>query len=331
MNAHQNLGRLERVDVRDVWKTEAGDFTPWLGREENIALLGETIGIDLEVEAQEKFVGPFRADILCKDTATDDWVLIENQLERTNHVHLGQLLTYAAGLHAATIVWIADVFTDEHRAAQDWLNEITGEKFNIFGLEVEIWRIGDSALAPKFNAVSKPNEWTKTGGSVAGGEGLSDTRKLQLEYWGKLRELMRERKGRVRPKKPQPRHWMSFSLGRSKIHMSAFANTQKKRVGVALILQGPNAKTNFFALKRDREAIDNELSAKLTWEEKPGKKQSRVFLRREDFDPLDQSQWPAQLEWLYHVLEDFHRVLSPRVKALDPNAADVDDDGDEDT
>jgi len=137
------LGRLERVDLRTVWANEAGAFTPWLAKEENLKLLGDTIGIELELEAQEKNVGPFRADILCRDTATDDWVLIENQLERTDHGHLGQLLTYAAGLKAVTLVWVAQRFAEEHRAAIDWLNEITDESLNFFGLEVEAWRIGD--------------------------------------------------------------------------------------------------------------------------------------------------------------------------------------------
>lgn len=96
------LGRLQKVELREAWTSESGDFTPWLAKEENLSLLGETIGIELELESQEKEVGPFRADILCKDTATDNWVLIENQLERTDHIHLGQLLTYAAGLNAVT-------------------------------------------------------------------------------------------------------------------------------------------------------------------------------------------------------------------------------------
>jgi hypothetical protein len=113
------------------------------------------------LEAQERSVGLFRADILCKETTTDNWVLIENQLERTDHVHLGQLLTYAAGLQAVTIVWIAQYFTEEHRAALDWLNEITDERFNFFGLEIELWRIENSPVAPKFNVVCKPNDWTK--------------------------------------------------------------------------------------------------------------------------------------------------------------------------
>ena len=133
MTVH-NLGRLQQIrDLKKYWEKEATDFTPWLAQEENLALLGDTIGIDLELEAQEKNVGPFRADILCKDTGNGQWVLIENQLEKTDHTHLGQLLTYAAGLNAVTIVWISARFTDEHRAAIDWLNEISNEN-NRFSL-----------------------------------------------------------------------------------------------------------------------------------------------------------------------------------------------------
>src|SRR3989338_5471256 len=156
------LGKLEKVDLRQIWQTEGQDFTPWLAREENLEMLGEVIGMELELEAQEKDVGPFRADILCKNTEDESLVLIENQIERTDHKHLGQLLTYAAGLQSVTIVWVAAKFTEEHRAALDWLNEITDKKFRFFGLEVELWKIGNSAAAPKFNVISKPNNWSKT-------------------------------------------------------------------------------------------------------------------------------------------------------------------------
>ena len=161
------LGRLERVDLGTIWADEAQNFTPWLAKEANLAILGETIGVELELEAQERNVGPFRADILCKDTADGSWVLIENQLRRTDHVHLGQLLTYAAGLHAVTIVWVAAQFTEEHRATLDWLNDITGDEFRFFGLEIELWRIGSSPPAPKFNVIAKPNDWTQSIGEAA--------------------------------------------------------------------------------------------------------------------------------------------------------------------
>ncbi len=155
------LGKLKEVEVRELWKGEATDFTPWLAKEDNIALLNDAIGIDLEVIKQEKDVGPYRADILCKDTIADHYVLIENQLERTDHTHLGQLLTYAAGLDAVSIIWISKTFTEEHRAALDWLNRITEEGINFFGIEITAYRIGESLPAPKFNIVSKPNDWVK--------------------------------------------------------------------------------------------------------------------------------------------------------------------------
>src|SRR5690242_9746546 len=155
-----SLGRLAKVELRDIWASEATSFTPWLAREENLAVLAETLGLELELEAQEKAVGPFRADILCKELGTNSWVLVENQLERTDHCHLGQLLTYASGLEAVTIVWIAARFTEEHRSTLDWLNKITDDSFRFFGLEVELWRIGSSPAAPKFNIVSKPNDWS---------------------------------------------------------------------------------------------------------------------------------------------------------------------------
>ncbi len=150
----QTLGRLESVDLRTTWTSEWNDFTPWLAKPENLKLLAETVGLDLEFESVEKNVGPFRADILCKDTLDNSWVLIENQLERTDHTHLGQLLTYAAGLETVTIIWIAQRFTEEHRATLHWLNEITSDRFAFFGLEIELWKIGNSPVAPKFNVVS---------------------------------------------------------------------------------------------------------------------------------------------------------------------------------
>ena len=167
----------------------------------NIALLGEALGISLELEAQERAVGPFRADILCKDVETDRWVLIENQLERTDHSHLGQLLTYASGLEAVTIVWIAARFSEEHRATLDWLNKITDERFRFFGLEVELWRIGSSPAAPKFNIVSKPNDWSQSVAHAARAiddAELSETRIKQRQYWRRSIQCSLRRAARSR-------------------------------------------------------------------------------------------------------------------------------------
>ena len=176
------LGKLEKLQLRNYWRNEGTDFTPWLAQEENIQLLSEAICIDLEVHGQEKGVGPFRADILCKDTTTDHYVLIENQLEKTDHTHLGQLMTYAAGLDAVTIIWIAQRFTEEHRAALDWLNRITDDTFNFFGIEIELYKIGNSDPAPMFNLVSKPNDWAKSAKKSTINQNLSEIKLLQQEH-----------------------------------------------------------------------------------------------------------------------------------------------------
>ena len=156
------LGKLQKVDIKTVWKTEYNHFTPWLAKEENIAILGEELKIDLEVIEMEESVGPFRADILCKDTGTDKYVIIENQFGKTDHTHLRQIMTYASGLDAFTVIWIAENFTEEHRAALDWLNNITDENIEFFGIEIELFKIGESSPAPMFNMVSKPNTWSKS-------------------------------------------------------------------------------------------------------------------------------------------------------------------------
>lgn len=314
------LGKLQKIDLRNVWGTESGHFTPWLAQPENIELLSAAIGIDLEVEAQEKNVGPFRADILCKETTNDSWVLIENQLERTDHTHLGQLLTYAAGLSAVTIVWVAQYFTEEHRATLDWLNEITDERFNFFGLEIELWRIGDSLVAPKFNIVSKPNDWTKTISDAAkrieAGE-VSETKLLQQEYWSELKNHLIEAKSKLRSQKPLPQHWTNFAIGRANFHLAAVQNTREKRIGVLLVLTGVNAKAHFKLLETDRAEIEQIAHKTFEWRELPDKKESHVVLQLEDADPTNRADWVRQHKWLKDTLDLYQQVFAARVKSLD--------------
>ena len=262
-----NFGRLISVNPRTAWQNEADDFTPWLSVRENLNLLGTTIGIELEFEAQEKSVGPFRADILCRDTATGDWVLIENQLERTDHTHLGQLITYAAGLRAVTIVWIASPFTEEHRAALDWMNDITDTRFNFFGLEVELWRIGDSPLAPKFNVVSKPNDWSKAVVEGASRPDLNETQQLQLDFWTAFRTYASEHAVSIKPIKPLPSTWMGLAVGRSGFGLAAIAslwNSEKEHydtneVRAQLQISNNHSQAYFTLLEKEKNEIHTEL------------------------------------------------------------------------
>ena len=151
-----NLGRLEPVDIDTVWDSEPAGFTPWLARAENLGTLGAALGLRLELEAQEMAVGALRADLVCRDADTGRPVLIENQLGRSDHAHLGQTIAYAAGIDAAAVIWLARRFSDEHRLALGWLNGIAGDKTRFFGLEIELWKIDDSRAAPRFDVVSGP-------------------------------------------------------------------------------------------------------------------------------------------------------------------------------
>jgi Domain of unknown function (DUF4268) len=317
----QLLGRLERVDLRDIWVSEAASFTPWLARPENLAVLGEALNIDLELEAQERAVGPFRADILCKDVGTDRWVLIENQLERTDHAHLGQLLTYASGLDAVTIVWIAARFTEEHRATLDWLNKITNESFRFFGLEVELWKIGSSPAAPKFNIVSKPNEWSASVAQAARAiddAELSPTRAVQAEYWKLLNAKLDAVGGPVSgARTEQPQSWMHYKTGRGSVNVGGATNSIKNSIRAELYISGRNPKSYFKQLENQKEAIERELGYPLVWEELPEGIQSRIAVYLIDTDPTDKADWPRQHEWLAKKINELHKVFAPRLGALE--------------
>ena len=316
-----NLGRLISVDPREAWQSEADDFTPWLAKPENLTLLGKTIGIELELEAQEKSVGPFRADILCRDTATGDWVLIENQLEKTDHTHLGQLITYAAGLRAVTIVWVANPFTEEHRAALDWMNDITETHFNFFGLEVELWQIDNSQRAPKFNVISKPNDWSRT---VAVDPRLSETQQLQLDFWTAFRTYANQHASSITPTKPFPQHWMNLAIGRTGFRLAAIAsswnsereNYDTDEVRAEIQVFGNHSQAYFSSLESEKDDIHAELGFSLTWYAPPDKNMKRTYARR-DTDLQDRDNWESLQEWLTTRLDQMKQVLGPRIQRLE--------------
>jgi Domain of unknown function (DUF4268) len=285
-------------------------------------------------EAQEQRVGPFRADILCKDIAGDHWVLIENQLERTDHTHLGQLLTYAAGLKAVTIVWIAANFTDEHRAALDWLNEKTEDSVNFFGLEIELWRIGDSAPAPKFNVVSKPNGWSA---SVAQKARIIETgpltpiKELQLAYWQEFVAYLADDPV-LRPQSARPQSYLYLTSGRSGVEYIARFSSRAPWIQVAFSINTLRHDIAWFPLLLDqRDEIDRELGQNLDWDQpRDGYKENRMAIRLENADFQQQPDWSRQHEWLRLQLQALYRIFGPRVRALPPpGSVTVSDAGDD--
>ena len=329
----KELSRLEEVELREIWETEAQHFTPWLAEEESLSLLGETLDMELELEGQEINVGDFRADILCRDTVDGSRVLIENQLERTDHNHLGQILTYLAGLDIHTVIWIAKEFREEHRAALDRLNEVTDERLQYFGIEIKVWQIGDSACAPQFEIVSKPNNWSRevshdTERAVS--KDLSETQRHQEKFWVELREYMTQTGSQLRFPKPQPAHYLEFNIGRSDFGIRVWQRRRNKDIGASIYIIGQNAKAYFHLLKGQREELEGEFGSLLEWSDQLGREERRVYLLKDGTDPADETNWPNQHKWLAAKIEKFNKVFRPRIKML--NAADwesLEDDNDE--
>jgi len=313
------LGKLEKIDLREQWKNEATEFTPWLAKEENIKLLADELNIEeLEVINKEENVGPFRADILCRDTLTDNYVVVENQLERTDHSHLGQIITYSSGLEANTIIWIAKEFTEEHRAALDWLNEITPDNVNFFGVEIELWKIGESDAAPKFKIVSKPNNWTKNVRKSALSDKVSENGEFRLEYWTALNEYFKSKGKQIfkTDHKPSTNHWMSFSIGKSGIHTSIDIIKKDNKIRVGLWFVGEKSKENFDKMIENcGEDIKNNFDGVAVNRMDGAEKTASISIFKET-DPTDRTLWNEQHEWMRENLEKFHKYFKPKIQKL---------------
>jgi hypothetical protein len=310
------LSRLEKVPLRDAWRHESGDFTPWLAESDNLMLLADAIGLsDLECVAVEHQVGDFKLDILCTDG--EDQVIIENQLEKTNHTHLGQILAYAAGVGARKVIWIAESFRPEHAAALQFLNENTTEELSFFAVEVELWKIGDSPLAPKFEVVVKPNDWVKSGREQARvATSSSTTKQLQLRFWNALIEHLKTSSTSLRPQKPRPQHWLNLSIGRSRSKLCVTANTRDNRLGVELYFSGDESKTNLANLMTHKDKIEQDLGFALDWQELPDAKACRVVSYCPEIVLEDESRWPEYLDWVTKRLVMMDKTMRPILKLL---------------
>ena len=226
------LVHLKKVELRKVWPHEALDFTKWLSSPANLNMLGEAVGVELELIETESSVGSFNVDIYAQEVGTGRKVIIENQLEDTNHDHLGKVITYAAGKGAQVIIWVVAHARDEHRQAIEWLNEHTDNDFGFFLVEIGLWTIGDSKPAPSFNVVEQPNEWTK---ALKLSENLSETERVKLSYWTKYREIARSTPGFLKvisPHKPTKDHWTTLRCGTSAYHIALLIDTQHGRTGI---------------------------------------------------------------------------------------------------
>ena len=311
-----NLARIERVDLREAWPNEARDFTPWLA--ENITELGEALGMDLELQEIEASVGGYSLDILATDQSRP--VIIENQLEPTNHDHLGKLLTYAAGYDANVIVWLTREFRDEHRQALDWLNQRTAEDTQFFGVVVELFQIGDSAYAPHFKLVSTPNEWRKeTTSRVRREPVVSERRERYREFFQLLIDALHE-SGFTNARKAQPTNWYSFSSGYGqRISYVASFLVRDRQAVVEVFIGDKDREWNLQLLENlqsHRDILEAEIGNRLLWEPLESRQGCRICLRRPGRIEDDDETLTEIQHWMTTNLVAFKLAFGPKLKEL---------------
>ncbi|GJL98307.1 MAG: hypothetical protein DHS20C06_21240 [Hyphobacterium sp.] len=320
------IGRLKPVPLRELWEGEATHFTPWLAEEENLTLLGETLGLRLELRGVEQQIGSFIADIVAEDIDRSSIVLVENQLAPTDHRHLGQILAYAAGINAETIVWIAEKVRDEHRAAVDWLNEISGTRFRFFAIEVQAWTIGDKIAAPQFQVVSKPNDWSKRAftSSESNSTELSESQKRWREYWQGLIDIVGDRIPGMSNRTAYKGNWQCGDGLRlaSDVYVEFNASCPRDGLRAEAYIGGPRAKLVYHALATDKAVIESEFGETLNWEELASGQDSRIAIYKGGERAVFDGDASAQFEWLVTKLAKLRDVLSPRLRAIDLEALD---------
>lgn len=308
-----SLGNLEKVDLREAWSDEAKEFTPWVA--ENIDQIGDILGMDLEVKDTEKSVGSFNADILAKETNNGKEIVIENQLERSDHDHLGKLITYGSGIEAFSVVWICKDLKEEHRKAIDWLNESTRKNTNFFALEIELYKIGGSEPAPKFDTVCEPNEWSKRVKTET--ETLTPVEKLRQRYWSGFKEHMEDTNPSFSLRNSWEKHWYKVSIGKSHFGIQCTLSTRKNRVGVELYFNPDNAEDYFELLEEEKNQIEQEIGCELDWQRLEGKNACRIALYKNFPNIEDEENWNQQFQWLEENLYSFYNTFKPRVNQLE--------------
>ena len=305
------LGKIEEVDIRKVWAHEQYDFSKWLAQEENITELGNTLNLSLTDIETEKFVGSYRCDIICKDELTGKAVLIENQLEQTNHDHLGKIITYASGLDASVVVWIVADAREEHASAIEWLNKHTDDDLAFFLIEIHAYKIGDSDPAPMFKIIEQPNDFVKAVRNIANKGDLSKAEEKRLEFWTLFNEAL-DKKGRPFNKhKATTDHWYTVAVGSSQCHISIDLVNKDHKIRVGLWIH--DNKEFFDGLIAHKDEIEAAAGFPLDWDRLDGKKASIIYANFPGLDFNKPDNYPELIEKAIDMVLAEKKAFAPYI------------------
>lgn len=307
----EKFGTVKKIkNLREIWKSES-DFTRWIACEENMRILSEAIGAELELVKTEAAAGRYSVDILARELNLERNVVIENQLEDSDHDHLGKLSTYAAGYDAAIIIWIVRKAREEHVKAIEWLNEHSDDTIGFFLLEIDVLRVDDSRPAVQFKIIAKPNEWAKTVRAYGNSKDLSDTKQRQLNFWTDFKRYAEIRNLSLSCQTPKAQYWYCFAIGSSIARLRIMLNTQKSRLVCELYI--PKNKNLFNFLKSKKSVIEAKLGVCDWISSNVG---SRIAVRKylDDVMPDEETSRNEEFKWFFSQLELFGKVFAPLVK-----------------
>ncbi len=305
------LGKIKEVDIRSVWAHEQYDFSKWLAEEENIKALGEELNLSLTDVETEQFVGSYRCDILCKDDLTGKTVLIENQLERTNHEHLGKMITYASGLDASVVIWIVANAKSEHASAIEWLNKHTDEDVSFFLIEVHAYTIGDSDPAPMFKIIEQPNDFAKTVKALAEKGDLNEAQKHRLDFWTQFNDLLDSRGKPFNKHKASTDHWYTVGVGTTKCYISIDLVNKEHKIRVGLWIT--DNKKLFDDLYKNKTAIESAAGTELNWDRLNGKKACVICTDIPGLDFNKQENYPELMNRSIDLVIAFRQAFAPYI------------------
>ena len=305
------LGRLQEVDIRDLWSHEQYDFSKWMAEPENLELLNEAIGLTLSDVEKEVYVGSYRCDLVANDETTGEKVIIENQLEQSNHDHLGKIITYASGLDAKVVVWIVKEAREEHRSAIEWLNNNTSASINFFLIEIHAYRIGDSLYAPKFEIVEKPNGFIKNAKTQSGSGEYNKSQAARLDFWNKFNDVLIGRGKPFNVRKATTDHWYDVAIGVSGSHVSMTLVNKEGYIGVELYIS--DNKDLYDRLYEQKEEIESKLGVDVEWQRLDGKKASRILHKIPGLDFENQSNYNELMNEMIDKAVTFSKVFKKYV------------------
>lgn len=306
------LGRLEEVEIRNLWSHEQYDFSNWLAEEENLELLNDAIGLTLSDVEKEVYVGAYRCDLVGNDETTGEKVIIENQLEASNHDHLGKIITYASGLDANVIVWIVKEAREEHRSAIEWLNNNTSTNINFFLIEIHAYKIGNSLYAPKFEVIEKPNDFIKNVKNKSGSSELNKSQSERLEFWTRFNEILVERGKPFNVRKASTDNWYDVAIGVSTAHISLTLVNKEGYIRVELYIT--DNKDLFDQLLIRKDEIEEKLGFSLSWQRLDNRKASRILYKIPGLNFDDHSNYDLLMNEMINIAIKFSKVFKKYIK-----------------